>query len=435
MARRVDRNLPSPRLAALPLSSFLVVPSDVRTADANAAAPDWLEPNAPVREGQILLRHPSHSRASPVAPCDGTIGAPTTVGLLGGQTVYAVEFRPDEAATGEPDVGSPAEAPAGPIDAIASADLAAWLTRLQSAGVMSDRWTCPDLLGQLRDALSRPVDTLVANLLDSDPWLPISRVVCNSDAGALAAGLGLLGRLCGAKDWWALVDQGDDLEPALRGAAIDVARSLRIAPVENDYPQLDPSLLVRSTTGRRLRPGRLPTSLGVLVIDAAAAVAVGKVWLANRPMTRVPVVVYDQPADAICAVMAPVGVRAGWLLESLGIPSAVREVYAGGPLRQIRVREDQVIGPGELTLFAAPPQPTLAAEPCVRCGWCVEACPSRCRPAGLLEAAQQRDGDMARHNGLDACIECGLCTFVCPSRLPLLDGIRHIRQQIAQGLA
>ena len=112
-------------------------------------------------------------------------------------------------------------------------------------------------------------------------------------------------------------------------------------------------------------------------------------------------------------------------------PHAAMTFYWPSQGRQVRVGDDEVVGGGELTLFAAPPQPTVVSSPCVRCGWCIETCPTRCRPAGLLQAAQLQDADLARREGLDACIECGLCTFVCPSRLPLLEGIRRIRREVA----
>ena len=53
----------------------------------------------------------------------------------------------------------------------------------------------------------------------------------------------------------------------------------------------------------------------------------------------------------------------------------------------------------------------------------------RIHPAGLLEAAQADDPELADAYGLAACIECGICNYVCPSRLPLLEGIRTLRRR------
>ncbi|HEX8911651.1 MAG TPA: 4Fe-4S dicluster domain-containing protein, partial [Humisphaera sp.] len=321
------------------------------------------------------------------------------------------------------------------LAAVAPADLGPWADRARAAGLWADRWTCPDLLGQLHAALRRPVDRLVLNLLDSDPWLSVNRSAAAAWPVEVAAGFGLLARLSGAAQAWALVDQADPPErlAALRDAAAVLARTLRIAPVENDYPQPDPTLVVYAATRRRLKPGRLPTDQGVLLVDAPAAGALGRLLLggpaADGPLALWnPVIAYDQPSDLVRPLLVPPGTSAGFLMDHLGVPAGVREVYAGSPLRQRRARPTDVLAGGEPTLFAAPPQPPATPDPCVRCGWCAEGCPTRCRPAGLLEAAQREDLDLARRNGLDACIECGLCTYVCPSRLPLLEGIRALRR-------
>jgi len=100
----------------------------------------------------------------------------------------------------------------------------------------------------------------------------------------------------------------------------------------------------------------------------------------------------------------------------------------GHPLRDRRVWRDVPIDTGELSFHVAAPDPPIHSAPCIRCAWCVEGCPARIHPAGLLEAAQRLDLDLADHHGLDACIECGICTYVCPSQLPLLEGIRTLRR-------
>ena len=457
---------PAPRFVAAPVPARLCVPSGVGADDA---APDWRPPGTTVGAGDRLTVTTAEAVVPPVAPVGGRVGDPVVVRLPDGRSYHAVELwtdRPPTDADGTGDAAAPLALPSAAVaNALAvagQADLAVWIDRLAGLGVTADRWASPDLGGQLRQALRRPVDTVVCNLLDSDPWLGVNRAVAAAFAVEVAAGAGLLGRLTAAKHVWAMVDQAEPAaawEP-LRSAAAMLAGDLRIAPIENDYPQPDPTLLVYAATRRRLRPGHLPTDQGVLLVDAAAAAAVGRAALAsvspalgpiaaNREpgnesaladprtavaaasdglMARVPVVVYDQPADVARAVSVVPGTTVGEVLAFVGVPTAVREVYAGSPLRQRVARASDVIGPGELTLFAAPPQPVPPAAPCIGCGWCAEGCPTGCRPAGLLESAQQEDPELARRNGLDACIECGLCTYVCPSRLPILAGIRQLRR-------
>jgi electron transport complex protein RnfC len=68
-------------------------------------------------------------------------------------------------------------------------------------------------------------------------------------------------------------------------------------------------------------------------------------------------------------------------------------------------------------------QPTGAAAielPCIRCGFCAEACPVRLQPQQLLWHLRAENLGRAANDGLEACSECGLCEVACPSHIPLL---------------
>jgi hypothetical protein len=56
--------------------------------------------------------------------------------------------------------------------------------------------------------------------------------------------------------------------------------------IANPYPQADPTLLLYTLLERRLRPNRLPTEVGVILLDAPAAIAIGALIMADRPDDR-----------------------------------------------------------------------------------------------------------------------------------------------------
>jgi electron transport complex protein RnfC len=61
---------------------------------------------------------------------------------------------------------------------------------------------------------------------------------------------------------------------------------------------------------------------------------------------------------------------------------------------------------------------------CIRCGWCLEACPMGLSPNEIgiyVEAGRAED---TSHFGLFECFECGSCAFVCPAKRPLVQFIR-----------
>jgi len=116
-------------------------------------------------------------------------------------------------------------------------------------------------------------------------------------------------------------------------------------------------------------------------------------------------------------------------MDAIGINAASMDMRVGHLLRDLPAEADAIIATGELTVLAAASHARPPAAACLRCAWCVEACPVQIHPAGLLEAAQQQDPELADRYGLQSCIECGICSYVCPSRLPLLPAIRTMIEE------
>jgi electron transport complex protein RnfC len=77
-------------------------------------------------------------------------------------------------------------------------------------------------------------------------------------------------------------------------------------------------------------------------------------------------------------------------------------------------------------LDAQKPEPSN----CIRCGKCVDICPSGLQPLRISRNSLLRRFEEAEaYNAMD-CIECGSCSFICPSKRPLVDAIRVAKQEI-----
>jgi electron transport complex protein RnfC len=167
----------------------------------------------------------------------------------------------------------------------------------------------------------------------------------------------------------------------------------------------------------------------VLLLDGVSAIAVGRAASREQPMLQTPVAVRDHLRGKSHLLAVPIGTTVRHVLDALKLPHEGVTLLRGDVLRDQVVSPDAVIAGGELQFQVLPPQQPPISDPCIRCGWCVQTCPTVVQPAGLLEAAQRDDMEMAERYGLDACIECGICAYMCPSRLPLLTGIRVLKQK------
>jgi Na+-translocating ferredoxin:NAD+ oxidoreductase subunit C len=306
-------------------------------------------------------------------------------------------------------------------------DLPAWIALLAAGGAQASRVASPDLIGQLKQAGQNRIDTLICSILDTDPSVPFNVNIAKAFTAELAAGMGLLGRLTGAGQIWITADpeRSADWFPAI--ARQLQFPGLRLLPLRGDYPQTDPTLMLFTLLQRRLPPGHLPTEKGAMLVDAAAAVMVGRSISQPLPLQTIEIAVRDHFQQKTHFLSVPTGISLERVCDFLNISHPDAIFRAGDFLRDQWITRDTSLGHGELVIHPTAKHLDANPDPCIHCGWCLEACPTRIHPAGLLDSAQQNDLQLGQKYGLNACIECGICSYVCPTRLPLLAAIRTLK--------
>lgn len=373
--------------------------------------------------------------ASPAAlsPTSGRIIGSSQVQLLNGSIVPAVDVEADfeeRSLPGESHDVQHAQERHDEFEEVRTAgpaNLAQWIDRLRNAGVWAERPASPDLLAQLHRALRQPIDTIVCNLLDDEPTMRLNSVLAAHSGPLLLEGISLLARLTEARQVSLVVEAGSPGKWWLPMRRLARKAKFDVVPILNDYPQGNPTLLLHAMLKRRLKPGRSPGDQKVFMLDAATAIAIGRCASRGQSMLRMPVALRDHIRRRTHFLIAPVGISLREVLKQCEIPADGMTLRRGALLQQNDISMDAIIAGGELTMHVMPHQVASMPDPCIRCAWCVESCPTQVQPAGLLEAAQRGNVDLARRYGLDSCIECGVCSYVCPSHLPLLQAIRLLK--------
>ena len=410
---------PSPLLPPAP-RLFVPIPDPQRALPAGSS----------VKRGDILVASTNDLEYVPHAPVSGIVRGTREVQRIGADRSHAVEIEVDPTTMTEAST-----APTRPTGTPPT-DLPSLIELLRTGNVRAQRHTSPPLLAQLQAASQRKLDTILCNGLDATGESDLVATVLRSHGDAVMAGLSAVAKAVGVNRIWLAADTrvATAAQPAIRRFAASGARpAVKIIDIPNDYPQADPTLLVYAILKRCLRPGRLPTDVNVIILDASAAAAVGRRVTTGQPVLDVTVEVRESDREACSVRTVAVGTPLSYLLEQLWLKPKRLTLRAGAALRDIRVSPDAVIdGVGELSIEVGPLSPLINPDPCIRCGWCVEACPVQIQPAGILEAAQDNDLRAARWYGMGSCIECGICSYVCPSRLPLLPAIRQLKLENAR---
>jgi electron transport complex protein RnfC len=137
----------------------------------------------------------------------------------------------------------------------------------------------------------------------------------------------------------------------------------------------------------------------------------------------------------------PIGTPLRFLLEQVGVEEDVSRVFLGGPMMGAAASSlDITITKGTSGVVAfdetEADRTHRKVHPCIRCGYCVDACPMLLDPSSLDLLARNGEYErMAEEFHLMDCFECGCCSFVCPSHIPLVQQFRLSKAAVRKARA
>jgi len=409
--------LPTPKTVLIPLSQHIGAPCEPVAKPKTAVAVGDV-----VGDVKAFVAAPVHSSV------DGLTGAPTVTTLPNARHVAAIPIAAadEQALAGRalfddlfggdwPTRGLGAHAPEAVGEAV------------RNAGVVGmGGATFPTHVKLARNE-ARPVDTLIVNGCECEPYLTADHRLMLEAAGAIVTGSLLAAHAAGAERIIvAIEDNKPDAVEAMRRAS--EGTGITVAAVNTQYPMGGERCLVPAVMGRAIPTGGLPLDVGVVVVNVGTASAIAAAVLRGRALTHRVISVTGEGVSRPKNILAPVGASYGDLIAFCGglKPDAAR-VVAGGPMMGFALAElDVPVTKGTSGVVVLTDSQLRRADEtaCIRCGRCVDACPLGLVASRIALAVRARDWDVAKRYHLPACVECGCCNYVCPAQIPLVQLIR-----------
>ncbi|OIO54237.1 MAG: electron transport complex subunit RsxC [Alphaproteobacteria bacterium CG_4_10_14_0_2_um_filter_63_37] len=376
-----------------------------------------------------------------VARATGFISAPLHSSVSG--TVTAIENRPSTHASGlavpciviasdgqfTPDLGLKALGDCGKLgrDTLREAVRLAGLTGLGGASF-------PTAV-KLSPPSNHPVETLVLNGVECEPFLTCDHRLMLEAPEAIIAGGRAMARAVGAANIVIAIEANKpDAIAAMKQAAAPYPEiGVEVLPVR--YPQGSEKQLIQALFGLEVPSHGLPLDVGLVVQNVGTAWAVHHLLTTGEPLV-----------SRVVTVTGPLVPRPKNLRVRLGTP--LREILAAcGVDEKVMNRATAILGgPMMGTILLNPDAPLVKGiggilvmdgsvqernpDPCIRCARCVTACPTGLLPNELGWFAKTDQFERSQEYDLFDCIECGCCAFVCPSRIPLVHYFRYAKSQI-----
>lgn len=413
-----------------PIEEF--APPDVVTIPliqhAGVAAECVVQPRQTVVRGDLIARRIAGATSANVhASANGTVQAMTAVTLPNGHRSLAV---PIKVASNDEHESLALKLFGGDWsdDAINSATSESILTRIEEAGIVGLGGASFPTDIKLRTTSARPIETLVINGCECEPYLTADDRLLREYPSAVLAGARLARRACGAKRMViAIEDNKPEAVEAVKSAARD-SLDIEVTVVQTKYPMGGERQLIPALFQRSVPTGGLPLDLGIAVINVATAAAIAGAVLRGHSLTHRVVTVTGGGIATPRNVLVPIGTSFQTLLDHCGglLPTA-RRVLAGGPMMGVTVTDlatPVTKGLGGITVLSADEIDAAEQTACIRCGRCLDVCPLGLAPTRIALAVKHGDLERATAHHLAACCECGCCAYECPARVPLVQWIR-----------
>ncbi len=386
-----------------------------------------------VTRGQRIARPDGFMSVSMHAPASGVVRKIALAPSITGRMVPAVYIEPFPGSTQEVAEGSPCPVEDATPEQIVAA--------VQDAGVVGLGGAAFPTHVKLVIPEDRYVDTLIINGIECEPYLTTDHRVMLEQSEDVFRGVRYLLRVTGAGRAIVGVEANkrDAYEHLRRTLPGDLPATVELLEVK--YPQGAEKMLITALLGREVPSGGLPLDVHALCVNVATTAEIGRLLPHGRGIQERVITITGPAVKKKGNYRIPIGTPLRFLLEAVGVEEGVDRVFLGGPMMGAAASSLDIPitkgTSGAVAFTGAESERTHRhVYPCIRCGYCVDACPIFLNPSQLGLLAQRGENQrMADEYHLMDCFECGSCSFVCPSHIPLVQQFRVAKKAVRDAAA
>ncbi|QTA87465.1 electron transport complex subunit RsxC [Desulfonema magnum] len=286
------------------------------------------------------------------------------------------------------------------------------------------------------------LDTLILNGAECEPYLTCDHRVMVEHAREVVEGAKILLTILGISDCAIGIENNkpdaiECLQEIIRQEGSENGFRIRVSPLQVKYPQGSADQIMQSITGRVRPSGKRSSSIGIIVQNVYTAKTVYDAVVLGKPFYERVITVSGKGIARPANLLVPIGTHLSDIVSYLGGTTPdLAKVIMGGPMMGPAVSslDIPITKTTSGVLFLTKDEiDTQPYGPCIRCGFCLDACPMGLEPNNIGIWVEAGRGAETEEFGLmDDCFECGSCAYVCPAKRPLVQFIRLARIQVSE---
>jgi electron transport complex protein RnfC len=281
----------------------------------------------------------------------------------------------------------------------------------------------------------KKIDIVIINGAECEPYLTSDHRMMIEHPDKVVMGTKAVMKVLGVENGVIGIENNKPDALKIMKDAVKNDKSIKVVELRTKYPQGGEKSLIYAVTKREVPSGGLPMDVGAVVQNVGTVSAISDAITTGMPLVERVVAVTGSGIKKPKNLLVKIGTKFEDVINQCGgYTEDLGKIINGGPMMGIAQHTDQVpVIKGTSGILLLNEKDSEKPEPsnCIRCGKCVDICPSGLMPLMISRNSLLRKFDEAEaYNAMD-CIECGSCSFICPSKRPLVDAIRVAKQEIA----
>lgn len=286
--------------------------------------------------------------------------------------------------------------------------------------------------------LNKKADILILNCAECEPLLKVHRQLLAKYAFEILSTLDTVAKALGGIKEIIVCLKGTYKEAIdAVNANLDHFKNVRMHFLGEFYPAGDEIITIYEATGRRVKPGKIPITEGVIVFNTETVFNMYKALEEGEPVTHKYLTIAGEVKKCI-TVKAPIGITYCELLRRTGINCEDVELISGGPMTGRLVNRLEVVTKTTNAILVLPKNSFVinkrhakasidmkrAMSSCCQCSMCTDLCPRNLlgHPIDPKEFMRTATTGVTKELKpfLDTmfCSGCGVCEmFACPQGL------------------
>lgn len=268
-----------------------------------------------------------------------------------------------------------------------------------------------------------PIDTIVINAAECEPYITADYREMMENTEDVLNGIRLVKERLGIKNAKIAVEAN---KPEAIKKFEDMAKNddtIDIVTLPSAYPQGAEKVIIYNSTGRIVEEGKLPSDVGVIVLNVSTAAFIYRYSKTGMPFMTRRITVDGNAVAEPKNVFAQVGTPFEDVLRFCKTDiDSIRKLISGGPMMGMSIPDITMpVMKTTNALLAFNHYDERQTSACIRCGRCVRVCPMGLMPAEIDKAYKIKDIEDLKALKVMLCMNCGSCTFVCPANRKLAE--------------